>query len=115
MTMDQRQEQHGEPGHPQRVDGERDVGAAREAERLQERHEEPDYPERVEDDTDGVAALKRDHPEHVGDETDDAAAQEVERPAATPTALPGGEGVGPALMAGERLTVPEERDTGASR
>jgi|SRR5215469_339233 len=111
MTIDQPQEQHGERGHPERVEGERDVGAAREAERLEEQHEEPDYPERVEDDTDSVAAPRRDHPEHVEDERDDAAAQEAERPAATPTALPGGEGAGPALMAGDRLTVVEDRDT----
>src|SRR5215469_6042738 len=100
MTMDQPREQHGEPGHPERVEGERDVGAAREAERR-------DYPERVEDDTDGVAAQTRDHPEHVEGERDDAAAQEADRPAATPTALLGDEGAGPALMAGERLPVLE--------
>ncbi|HKF75986.1 MAG TPA: hypothetical protein VKF59_07575 [Candidatus Dormibacteraeota bacterium] len=114
MTMDQPQEQHGEPGHPERVEGERDVGAGREAERLEEQHEEPDYPERVEDDTAGVAAQTRAHPEHVEGERDDAAAQEAERPAATPTALLPAEGAGPALIAGERLTVLEDRHTGAS-
>src|SRR5215472_12267911 len=97
MTMDQPQEQHGEPGHPERVEGERDVGATREADRLEEQPEEPEHPARVEDERDG------------------AATQEAEPPAATATDVPGGEGDGPTFMPGEQGTVLEDRDSGPSR
>ena len=114
MSVDQPQEQHGEPPHPDRVEGERDVGAAREAKQPQELHEGPDHLERVVVETGGAAAQERDHPERVEDEMDGAAAQGAERPTATATALPEGNGAGPALTAGEQLTVLEDRDTGAS-
>src|SRR5215470_14552460 len=132
MTVDQPQEQHGEAGHSERVERERDVGAAREAERLEEQPEEPEHPARVEDETDAApvqeqdrpwrvenerddgAAHERDHPELFEDERDGAAAQEAERPAATASAMPGGEGEMPALMTGVQGTVLEDRDTGPS-
>src|SRR5262252_6198477 len=95
MTAYHPQEQHGEPGRPERVEDERDVGAVREAERLDEQREEPEQPPRVEDETDG------------------APVQDAER-SATATALPGDEGTGPAVMAGEQLTELEDRDTAPS-
>jgi len=117
MTAYQPQEQHGEPGRPERVEGERDVGAVREAERLDELPEEPEHPPHVEDETDGAPVQERDLPEdaHSGeDEGDGAAAHEAERSTATATALPGDEGAGPELMPDEQLTVLEDRDAAPS-
>jgi hypothetical protein len=117
MTAYQPQEQHGEPGRPERVEGERDVGAVGEAERLDEQPEESAHSPRVEDETDGAPVQERDLPEdaHSGeDERDGAAAQEAERSTATATALPGDVGAGPALMPDEQLTVLEDRDTAPS-
>jgi hypothetical protein len=132
MTMYQPQEHRDDPGHTERVEGDRDVAPAEEAERLEEQHEEPNSTERVENEKDGAAAQERDHaenvvqdeeeraaaqkpdhPEHVDDDRDGDAAREGERLTATSTALPGGEGAEPALMGGERLTVVPDRDTGA--
>jgi len=134
MTAYHPQEQHGEPGRPERVEDERDVGAVREAERLDEQREEPEQPPRVEDEMDGAPVQGRDHPERVANETDDVAVQERDLPddghfdederdgaaaqdaerSATATALPGDEGTGPAVMAGEQLTELEDRDTAPS-
>jgi hypothetical protein len=134
MTMYQPQEHHGDPGHPERVEGDRDDAPDEEAERLEEQQEEPDHMERVEKETDGAAAQERDHPEHVvedaqdraaaqepdhpeyvDDDRDGDAAREAERLTATPTALPGGEGAQPALIGGERLTVLQDRDPEAGQ
>ena len=104
MSMDRPQEPYDERDHRERVEDERDRATAPERD-----HREP-----IEDERDGATAQERDHPEPVEDERDGAAAQEAERPTATATALPEGEGAGPALMAGEQLTVLEDRDTGAS-
>jgi hypothetical protein len=81
MTMYQPQQHDDDPGHTERVEGDRDVAPAEEAERLEEQHEEPDHTERVENETDGAAAHERDHPEDVGeDEEDRAAAHERDHP-----------------------------------
>lgn len=102
--MDRPQEPYDERDHLERVEDERDRATA----------QQRDHPGPIEDERDGAAAQERDHPEHPENERDGAAAQEAVRPIATATALPEGEGAGPASMAGEQLTVLEDRGTGPS-
>src|SRR5262249_32669766 len=57
---------------------------------------------------------QRDHPERVEDEKGGAPTQDAERPAATATALPEGEGAGPEATTSEQPTVSADQDAGPS-